>query len=92
MSHTLSTIIVNYNAGSLLHKCVDSLLVCPLDIEIIVVDNASSDPSLDGLQDLSQVCVSATRPIWALQRREISEYRLLLRRFCCFSIPIVFSA
>jgi GT2 family glycosyltransferase len=57
MSHTLSTIIVNYNAGSLLRKCVDSLLACPLDIEIIVVDNASSDVSLDGLQDLSQVCV-----------------------------------
>ena len=57
MSRTISTIIVNYNAGSLLRKCVDSLLACPLDIEIIVVDNASSDASLDGLQDLSQVCV-----------------------------------
>lgn len=57
MSHTLSTIIVNYNAGSLLRKCVDSLLACPLDIEIIVVDNASSDASLERLQDLSQVCV-----------------------------------
>ncbi len=57
MSHTLSTIIVNYNAGPLLRKCLDSLLACPLDIEIIVVDNASSDASLDGLQDLSQVCV-----------------------------------
>jgi GT2 family glycosyltransferase len=57
MSHTLSTIIVNYNAGPLLRKCVGSLLACPLDIEIIVVDNASSDASLDGLQDLSQVCV-----------------------------------
>ena len=57
MSHTLSTIIVNYNAGLLLRKCVDSLLACPLDIEIILVDNASSDASLDGLQDLSQVCV-----------------------------------
>ena len=57
MSRTISTIIVNYNAGSLLRKCVDALLACPLDIEIIVVDNASSDASLDGLQDLSQVCV-----------------------------------
>ena len=57
MSHTLSTVIVNYNAGLLLRKCVDSLLACPLDIEIIVVDNASSDASLVGLQDLSQVCV-----------------------------------
>jgi len=57
MSHALSTIIVNYNAGPLLRKCVDSLLACPLDIEIIVVDNASSDASLDGLEDLSQVRV-----------------------------------
>jgi GT2 family glycosyltransferase len=57
MSHTLSAIIVNYNAGSLLRKCVDSLLACPLDIEIIVVDNASTDASLEILQDLSQVCV-----------------------------------
>lgn len=57
MSPTISTIIVNYNAGPLLRGCVDSLLACPLDIEIIVVDNASSDGSLDGLQDLSQVCV-----------------------------------
>ena len=61
MSHTISTIIVNYNAGPLLRKCVDSLLACPLDIEIIVVDNASSDASLDGLQDLSQVCVIRNR-------------------------------
>ena len=53
----VTVVIVNYNAGSLLRKCVDSLLACPLDIEVIVVDNASSDASLDGLQDLSQVCV-----------------------------------
>ena len=57
MSPTISTIIVNYNAGPLLRGCVDSLLACPLDIEIIVVDNTSNDGSLDGLQDLSQVCV-----------------------------------
>jgi GT2 family glycosyltransferase len=57
MSHTLSTIIVNYNAGPLLRKCVDSLLACSVDIEIIIVDNASSDASLEGFQDLSQVCV-----------------------------------
>jgi GT2 family glycosyltransferase len=54
---SVTAIIVNYNAGSLLRKCVDSLLACTLDIEIIVVDNASSEASLDGLQDLSQVCV-----------------------------------
>ncbi len=52
MSTALSTIIVNYNAGSLLRDCVASLLNCPLDIEIIVVDNASVDSSLDALAGL----------------------------------------
>jgi hypothetical protein len=49
MSGVVSTIIVNYNAGKLLHSCVDSLLNCPLEIEIIVVDNASTDGSLEVL-------------------------------------------
>ena len=51
MSHTISTIIVNYNAGPLLRGCVDSLLASSLDVEIVVVDNASSDGSLDGLPE-----------------------------------------
>ena len=49
MSAVISTIIVNYDAGELLRSCVDSLLNCPLEIEIIVVDNASTDGSLDAL-------------------------------------------
>lgn len=57
MGHTVSTIIVNYNAGTLLRGCVDSLLACPVDIEVVVVDNASSDRSLDGLPQLPQVRV-----------------------------------
>lgn len=55
MSYAISTIIVNYNAGELLRGCVDSLLACPLDIEIIVVDNASHDGSLDSLTAVPQV-------------------------------------
>lgn len=57
MNQSVSTIIVNYNAGALLRGCVDSLLNCTLDIEIIVVDNASSDDSLDGLSGLAGVHV-----------------------------------
>lgn len=57
MNSALSAIIVNYNAGTFLRSCVESLLACPLDIEVIVVDNASSDGSLEGLQGLSQVSV-----------------------------------
>lgn len=52
MSAVISTVIVNYNAGELLRTCVDSLLNCPLEIEIIVVDNASTDSSLDALRGL----------------------------------------
>lgn len=52
MSAVISTIIVNYNAGALLRSCVDSLLNCPREIEIIVVDNASTDGSLDALLGL----------------------------------------
>jgi len=55
MSAVISTIIVNYNAGELLRSCVYSLLNCPLEIEIIVVDNASKDGSLDALQGLPYV-------------------------------------
>lgn len=52
MSAVISTIIVNYNSGKFLQSCVDSLLNCPLGIEIIVVDNASTDESLDALPSL----------------------------------------
>src|SRR5450759_3166054 len=52
MSAVISTIIVNYNAGGFLRSCVDSLLNCPLEVEIIVVDNASTDGSLDALLGL----------------------------------------
>lgn len=55
MRRIISTIIVNYNAGPLLRDCVESLLACPLAIEVIVVDNASQDSSLDVLSGLSQI-------------------------------------
>jgi GT2 family glycosyltransferase len=57
MTPAISTIIVNYNAGSLLRSCVAYLLACPQAIEIIIVDNASSDGSLNGLDDISQVTI-----------------------------------
>ena len=49
MGIVISAVIVNYNAGHFLRDCLDSLLACPLEIEIIVVDNASADGSLDAL-------------------------------------------
>ncbi|WP_105531405.1 glycosyltransferase family 2 protein [Solimicrobium silvestre] len=55
MNFDISTVIVNYNAGDLLYACVNSLLNCPLKIEIIIVDNASSDQSLNALVGLPNV-------------------------------------
>lgn len=55
MNFDISTIIVNFNAGELLRACVDSLLRCPLKIEIIVVDNGSHDNSLAALEGLPNV-------------------------------------
>ena len=45
MPNTVSLVVVNYNAGALLRQCVTSAL--PQVNELIVVDNASSDDSLD---------------------------------------------
>jgi GT2 family glycosyltransferase len=53
----IAAIIVNYNAGALLRGCVESLLAVPLDIEIIVVDNASSDESLSTLPESPRVTI-----------------------------------
>lgn len=55
----ISAIVVNHNAGVLLEKCITSLLKSRLELplEIIVVDNASTDNSLApilGLQKYKQ--------------------------------------
>jgi GT2 family glycosyltransferase len=48
----LSVIIVNYNAGRLIHECIDSCWRNPPaagEMEVIVVDNASTDGSAEAL-------------------------------------------
>ncbi len=47
----LSAVVVNYNGGDMVMRCIDSLLAYPPDgdIEVIVVDNASSDGSPEKL-------------------------------------------
>ena len=48
----VAIIIVNWNTGALLQRCIMSLnkLILPPD-EVIVVDNASTDSSADGLEE-----------------------------------------
>ncbi len=51
MNPTLSIIIVNYNAGPYLARCLDSLAAQTFkDFEILLVDNASKDGSLASVQ------------------------------------------
>ncbi len=48
----LSIIIVNWNGGELLRRCVESVVVAPpsVEYEIVVVDNASGDDSIEVLR------------------------------------------
>lgn len=46
----VSVVIVNYNAGALLHQCVAAVLASDVAVEVIVSDNGSRDASLDALR------------------------------------------
>ena len=47
----ISVIIVNYNTSDLIKSCIDSILrQVNTQFEVIVIDNASSDNSLDVLK------------------------------------------
>lgn len=46
----VSIVIVNWNSGPLLERCVGSLRKHAADCEIVIVDNASEDASLDFVQ------------------------------------------
>ncbi|MBN1569905.1 MAG: glycosyltransferase family 2 protein [Acidobacteria bacterium] len=48
----ISIVIVNWNSGSLLEKCVRSLLTHAVGCQIIIVDNASSDSSLNFVDEI----------------------------------------
>lgn len=52
MPYDLSIIIVNWNGGSLLTRCVETIVTSDpqTTYEIVVVDNASADDSLDQLR------------------------------------------
>jgi N-acetylglucosaminyl-diphospho-decaprenol L-rhamnosyltransferase len=61
MPPKLSIIIVNWNSGNLLSECVRSLSVGS-DVnsdsaEIVIVDNASSDNSLDDIKESSRITI-----------------------------------
>ena len=54
----VSVVIVNYNSGRFLELCVNSVCRSDCLLEIIVVDNASTDGSADFLGNLTVSDVS----------------------------------
>jgi N-acetylglucosaminyl-diphospho-decaprenol L-rhamnosyltransferase len=58
----LSAIIVNYNTGEYVHRCIDSVLANAPEggVEVIVVDNASTDGSLATLVERDDVLLVAS--------------------------------
>ena len=48
---TSTVVVINWNSGDLLQICIESLLATTTDVEILVIDNASRDSSLDFLTD-----------------------------------------
>jgi len=49
----ISAIIVNYNAGLILNEAVNSLLGSESVAKVIVVDNGSTDHSMDEIERLA---------------------------------------
>ena len=46
----METVIINNNAGDALERCVSAVFAQPIDTRVTVVDNASTDDSLDHLR------------------------------------------
>lgn len=51
MSARVRCVVVNYNAGRHLRACVEDLLAQRAPVELVVVDNASTDGSIDSLEN-----------------------------------------
>jgi N-acetylglucosaminyl-diphospho-decaprenol L-rhamnosyltransferase len=49
MSSTVA--VINWNSGDLLQTCIESLVATTTDVDILVIDNASRDYSLDFIAD-----------------------------------------
>lgn len=54
---SVSVVIVNYNAGPLLTQCIESLRMCTAVSSVVIVDNASSDDSLEPVMLMQNVDV-----------------------------------
>ena len=86
MPPKVSVVIVNYNSGEYLRRCITSVLVHRDDVEIVLWDNASTDDSLILQRDIldrvhlirSERNLGFSRAVNAAIRECSGEYVLLL--------------
>jgi len=71
-----SVVIVNYNSGRFLEVCVDSVCRSDCSLEIIVVDNASTDGSADFLSNL----VASDVSLQVIRNEENSGFSAAINR------------
>jgi len=59
----IGVVIVNYNSGGYLRRCIDSLLRSDVSISVVIVDNDSSDNSISEIKGLvdNNKCLSLLR-------------------------------
>src|SRR5688572_5419281 len=68
----LSIVIVNWNGGELLQRCIESIARHPPHVaaEIILVDNASSDSSLAWARSGATAAMLGDTPLRVIENRE----------------------
>lgn len=54
MGASIRVVVVNYNAGPLLAECVRAVMATPIQLEMVVVDNGSSDGSLEPIKNMQE--------------------------------------
>ena len=94
---SIETIIVNYNAGNTLQKCVQALLDSNQKTSITVIDNDSSDHSAENLRDVYadqeviKIVFNASNPgfgpaVNLAARRSNAEWILILNPDCILEV------
>jgi N-acetylglucosaminyl-diphospho-decaprenol L-rhamnosyltransferase len=67
MTATLDIIIVNWNSGRYLRQCLESIADCSLCRwelrRVVVIDNASTDASIEGVETLNLPLVLTVNPV-----------------------------
>lgn len=86
----ISVIIVNYNGGDFLRQCVQSVRASNIFAQIVVVDNASPDASLEQVTDMPDVRIIRNRANFGFAaacnigaRATFSPVLLFLNPDCC---------